>query len=334
MLLDAAALKTALQQTAPASSDGLEHLHTLLCRREARIPRAAKATGDSGEELLVACTQERRLFLELNAQTEGASLEVRPIRFVHSRDRWLVARRQERHAEDRRADRGGARAGTAGGGKRQLPLRRALPDHRRGRRGRSGGGHADRQARRQRADRWAGGGVAQSHAWAVHSGRLTRLSRLARCLQGRVESRNPIDLDLCTRCNACIEVCPEGAIDFTYQIDLAACKSHRDCVRACGAAGAIDFDRAPRAEAETFDLVLDLRAQPAFTMHQPPQGYFHTGGDAQALHKAVLRVARRGGRVREAQVLRLPAEDLRAQPQRAHRLHRLHRRLLCACDFE
>ncbi len=59
-------------------------------------------------------------------------------------------------------------------------------------------------------------------------------------------------------------------------------------MRACDAAGAIDFERAPRTEADTFDLVLDLRAEPAFTMHQPPQGYFHAGGDAQALHKAVL----------------------------------------------
>lgn len=29
------------------------------------------------------------------------------------------------------------------------------------------------------------------------------------------------------------------------------------------------------AQAAPFDLVLDLRAQPAFDMHQPPQGYFH-----------------------------------------------------------
>ena len=88
MPLDAAALKTALQQTAQASPDGLEHLHTLLCRREAgAFQRAAKASGDSGEELLVACTQERRLFLELNAQTEGAApLDVRPIRFVNIRE--------------------------------------------------------------------------------------------------------------------------------------------------------------------------------------------------------------------------------------------------------
>jgi hypothetical protein len=88
MPLDAAALKTALQQTSNASPDGLEHLHTLLCRREAgAFQRAAKTSGDSGEPLVVACTQEHRLFLELNEQTEGAApLDVRPIRFVNIRE--------------------------------------------------------------------------------------------------------------------------------------------------------------------------------------------------------------------------------------------------------
>jgi len=88
MPLDAAALKTALQQTSGASPDGLEQLHTLLCRREAgAFQRAAKATGEAGEPLIVACTQERRLFLELNEHTEGAApLGVRPIRFVNIRE--------------------------------------------------------------------------------------------------------------------------------------------------------------------------------------------------------------------------------------------------------
>ena len=81
MPLDGPALKSALGPNAP---DGLETVHTLLCRREAgAFQRAAK----SGEELVVACTQEQRLFLELNTETEGApGVQERPIRFVNLRE--------------------------------------------------------------------------------------------------------------------------------------------------------------------------------------------------------------------------------------------------------
>ena len=291
MPLDAAALRTALQQTASASTDGLEHLHTLLCRREAgAFQRAAKATGDSGEELLVACTQERRLFLELNAQTEGAApLEVRPIRFVNIRETggWS---RDAKSATPKIAALIAAAQGPA-------PQPVANVGYRSdGRCLIVGAADAAEAAAAMLSDKLdvnvlidgPGGGLAQAHGWAVHSGRLKRLSGWLGAFKAEWESGNPIDLDLCTRCNACIEVCPEGAIDFTYQIDLAACKNHRDCVRACDAAGAIDFDRAPRTETDSFDLVLDLRAQPGFMMHQPPQGYFYVGADVQALHKAVL----------------------------------------------
>ena len=57
------------------------------------------------------------------------------------------------------------------------------------------------------------------------------------------EQANPIDLEVCTRCNACIRACPEQAIDYSYQIDLDKCNSHRACVAACGDIGAIDFER-------------------------------------------------------------------------------------------
>ena len=55
-------------------------LHTTLCRREApAFQRAIR----SGDEVVVACTQERKLFTELAEQTEGATS---PIRFVNIRE--------------------------------------------------------------------------------------------------------------------------------------------------------------------------------------------------------------------------------------------------------
>jgi ferredoxin len=291
MPLDAAALKTALQQTSGASPDGLEVLHTLLCRREAgAFQRAARATGESGEPLVVACTQERRLFAELNEHTEGAApLDVRPIHFVNIRETGGWSRDAQAATPKIAALLAAA----------QLPAPQAVPNVSY----RSGGrclviGNADaaEQAAAMLTDKLdvnllidgAGGVLAQDHGWAVHAGHLKKLSGWLGAFQAEWESSNPIDLDLCTRCNACIDVCPEGAIGFSYQIDLERCKNHRDCVRVCEAAGAIDFQREPRVDADTFDLVLDLRAEPAFTMHQPPQGYFHAGRDAAALHKAVL----------------------------------------------
>jgi ferredoxin len=291
MPLDAAALKTALQGTSGASPDGLEPLHTLLCRREAgAFQRAAKATGETGEPLVVACTQESRLFTELNEHTEGAvPLDVRPIRFVNIRETGGWSR-------DAKAATPKIAALLAAA---QLPAPQPVPNVSY----RSGGrclviGDADaaEAAAALLTDKLdvnllidgPRGALAQSHGWAAHAGRLKRLSGWLGAFNAEWESSNPIDLDLCTRCNACIDACPEGAIGFSYQIDLDACKNHRDCVRVCDAAGAIDFERAPRVDADSFDLVLDLRAEPAFTMHQPPQGYFHAGRDATALHKAVL----------------------------------------------
>lgn len=293
MPLDAPALARALAQTPGASADGLETLHTLLCRREAgAFQRAAK----SGEDLLVACTQETRLFVDLNAETEGARpLAERPIRFVNLRETG-----------------GWSRDGAAATPKlaaliaaAQLPAPAPVGTvtYRSG--GRVlviGSVAATEQAAAMLADRLEvlqliepggaadGGALPQVRERAVHAGRLQRLSGWLGAFEAEWSASNPIDLELCTRCNACIAACPEGAIDFRYQIDLDACKSHRDCVRVCDAAGAIDFERAAQTVVEQIDLVLDLRAAPAFTMHQPPQGYFHAGADARKLIDAVLQL--------------------------------------------
>jgi ferredoxin len=290
MKLDGPGLTQAL---GPARSDGLDTVHTLLCRREAgAFQRAAK----SGEELLVACTQESRLFLELAAETEGAPrIDERPIRFVNIRESagWskdaaaspkpalpkiaaLLAAAQlpEPEPVGTVSYKSAGRVLVIGDAERAQRAAALLADKLDVALLLSGGN---------------GGGMPQQRELAVHAGRLLSIRGWLGAFEVSWESTNPIDLDLCTRCNACVAVCPEGAIDFAYQIDLAKCRSHRECVRVCDAAGAIDFERAAQTTSETFDLVLDLGATPFLTLHQPPQGYFRARDDA-ALMDAALRL--------------------------------------------
>ena len=284
MPLDGPALSRALG----TETEGAGTVHSLLCRREASAFQRAAV---SGEPLVVACTQESRLFIELAAATEGApSLAERPIRFVNIRETggW---------SKD---------AATA------LPKIAALiaaarlppPDPVATVSYASAGrvlviGNADRAIRAAAllADKLdvslllahAGGTLPQARTMAVHTGRPTRIAGWLGAFEVAWTNANPIDPDLCTRCNACIAVCPEQAIDFSYQIDLDKCTGHRDCVRACGAAGAIDFERVAIEQSESFDLVLDLQDVPAIALHQPPQGYFHAADDA-ALVAATLQL--------------------------------------------
>jgi ferredoxin len=265
-------------------------LHSTLCRREAGAFQVALASGD---DVVVACAQESRLFQEIAQQTEGAANV--PIRFVNIRETggWSKDAAQ---ASPKIA----ALLAVA-----HLPAPEPVATVSYQSAGRVlviGALDAAEQAAALLADTLdvtlfslgAGeNGGAQERRYPVLTGKMDRLTGWLGAFELNWTQSNAIDLDLCTRCNACLAACPEDAIGFDYQIDNALCKSHRSCVKACGVAGAIDFGRAPQVNTETFDLVLDLRATPAFTQHALPQGYFSVGSSAPGrtdLIKAVVRL--------------------------------------------
>jgi ferredoxin len=249
-------------------------LHSTLCRREAGSFQKAIQSGD---DVVVACTQEKRLFTELAEQTEGA---VSVINFVNIRETGGWSRDAAKAMPKIAALLAAAR----------LPEPEPVPAVTYKSAGRLlviGPLDAAERAAGMLQDvldvtlftQGPGSGVvAQERRYPVLSGRIDHLTGWLGAFELQWTRNNPIDLDLCTRCNACLTACPESAIGLDYQIDLARCTSHRDCVKACGVAGAIDFSRAPESGSEPFDLVLDLRATPAFAQHAPPQGYFHWDG--------------------------------------------------------
>lgn len=254
-------------------------LHTTLCRRDA--PAFQKACR-SKDDLVVACTQESRLFTELSEQTEGAvPLDVRPIHFVNIRETGGWGREGAQAMPKMAALLAAARLPdpepvptvtyqSAG----RLLIIGALDESER-----IAGMVGDVLEVSLMA---TGGQGMQARRYPVIAGALEQVQGWLGAFDVQWRSDNPIDLDLCTRCNACLAVCPEGAIGLDYQIDLDKCQDHRACVKACEAVGAINFQREAQTHSERFDIALDLRDVPAFTQHAHPQGYFHLRGGLQA----------------------------------------------------
>ena len=276
----------ALDADAIAQATGLSaRTHHAMCQRELGAYKAA-ARGD----MVVACTQEQRLLREVAEETP----QVHSIRFVNIRETagWsqegalatpkiaallAAAALPEPEPVPVVAYQSEGRLLIVGPLERALSWARLL-------------GHALSitvlATSADRDDMLAG-----PRDVPVITGRLTRLAGWLGAFEAEWTQQNPIDLDLCTRCNACVRACPEQAIGASLQVDLDRCKSHRACVAACGVVGAVDFDRGDALRSGQFDAVLDLSATRWFRQHQPPQGYFAPGHDPLEQAKVAAEIA-------------------------------------------
>ena len=249
-------------------------MHTSLCRQEVGIAIQAMNGNDS---LVIACTQEGALFNELAEQSEKPLIA--PLRFVNIREvaGWtqeaktsgpkiaaLLALADMPEAEPvpvvNYESQG--RLLIVGPGDQALPWAEKLSDS------------LDVSVLCSEP-----GALPIARNFPTYTGEVTKLDGYLGHFTVDWNLQNPIDPEMCTRCGACVEVCPEGAIDDSFQIDLNKCKSHRDCITACAGIGAINFDRVERQRSSEFDLIMDLRAHPQMRMSQTPQGYFAPGQD-------------------------------------------------------
>lgn len=261
---------------AAAGGDAALPVHHALCGRELPVLEADLAAGC---EVAVSCTQETALFGELAAEA-GAT---RPLRFFNLRETAGWSAESAQAAPKLAALIAAATA---------LPEIEPVPgvQIKAGRGllivGEAGValGWAERLAASFEVsvlitERAGEVELPAQNAYPVWSGRPHLLTGHLGAFELAWEQHNPIDLDLCVRCHACVKACPEGAIGYDLQVDLGRCAGHRACVAACGEIGAIDFARRDTARRERFDLVLDLCAEPLLKRVEYPDGYAAPGRD-------------------------------------------------------
>ena len=249
-------------------------VHRSLCRQE--VGSFLKAL-DGSDSLVIACTQEAALFGELADQADKPL--VAPLRFVNIRE--VAGWTQEAKSSSPKI---AALLSLA-----DMPEAEPVPVVNYESEGRllivGPGSQAIPWAEKLSASLDVSvlctepGELPLARNYPIYTGSVSKLDGYLGNFTVDWDLQNPIDPEMCTRCGACVEVCPEGAIDLSFQINLDKCKSHRSCVTACASIGAISFDRADRKRNSEFDLILDLRVDPKMRMSQTPQGYFAPGKD-------------------------------------------------------